>query len=386
MDALAVGMLALLAFSIPLENVYVVGSMGTIARVLGALAFGAGLVRVAARGVLRKPRAFHVFAILFIVWATASAFWAHDADAARSRIGTFAQLLILVALLWDVSSTSATRRKLESAFVLGTAVTSVTLISLSLAGVLQVERYTMVGFNPNYMGAVLAVSIPIAWHLANEVRSRTVRILLAGHVCTAVWAVVLTGSRGALIAVVVGVMVIPLTMHRLRLGTTAILMMVALGTLAVGIRSIPSQPVRRLATIRAEIESGSLNRRGAIWSDAKTRALDHPIMGVGAGNFSSDVHGGVRNSAHNSFIAVYLELGLIGFLLFLLLIWSAARAAWRRPRQRMFGIAILGTLLIAMVPLDAEYLKWTWFTLGLVVAWGYESPVCVADSLGKGMA
>src|ERR1700742_1286438 len=71
----ALWLLALFVFSVPLENSIVIPGIGTIGRIIGAVAFVAGIVAVVESGRFRTPIVPHLMMVLFVVWVCLSYFW-----------------------------------------------------------------------------------------------------------------------------------------------------------------------------------------------------------------------------------------------------------------------------------------------------------------------
>ena len=80
--------------------------------------------------------------------------------------------------------------------------------------------------------------------------------------------------------------------------------------------------------------------RLAVWKRGMSYAADHPLLGVGAGNFeiaegaSLSGERGKWSAPHNAYIQAFADLGIVGGVLFLSLIGvtaSSARRLWR-PR------------------------------------------------------
>ena len=68
--------------------------------------------------------------------------------------------------------------------------------------------------------------------------------------------------------------------------------------------------------------------------------------------------------AHNSFISVLVEEGLVGLWLYLTMLFSVFSSILRLPRlERRFGLVLLATLVTAMLPLTWEDQKATWFIM-----------------------
>src|SRR4029077_13994144 len=93
------------------------------------------------------------------------------------------------------------------AFVLGTMVSSIALVLSFLSGPptgaegSYYGRYTALGFNPGDLALILALSLPISLYLAARDEHFRFRVWFYGvHLVLALSAILLTASRGALIA------------------------------------------------------------------------------------------------------------------------------------------------------------------------------------------
>jgi O-antigen ligase len=123
-----------------------------------------------------------------------------------------------------------------------------------------------------------------------------------------------------------------------------------------------------------------------IWRAAVTVFTERPLTGVGAGNFAfvspyysyyaaliaatrEDGGGGV---AHNVFLSVLAETGMIGLLLFGALLLSAYALAWRllkRGENLGYGLLVgLITYTIAGLTLTWEYVKIPYLIYGSLLA------------------
>ena len=118
----------------------------------------------------------------------------------------------------------------------------------------------------------------------------------------------------------------------------------------------------------------SLARGADIREDLSVRGLEtwqtNPIFGVGSGSYiaASILAGGGTNVAHNTFISVLVENGLVGLGIFLsigvMLLWLI----WHMPaRQRLLWITVLASLLPAWLAGSMEYQKNTWLIFALII-------------------
>lgn len=105
------------------------------------------------------------------------------------------------------------------------------------------------------------------------------------------------------------------------------------------------------------VRTGSAGERLELWEAAGRMLHDHPLAGVGPGNFPSRVRaydkGLGRRGAHNTVVAMFAETGWVGGTLFVALFvagfaGAAATAwrgkAWRAPAAVAAGAALAGYL------------------------------------------
>ena len=73
--------------------------------------------------------------------------------------------------------------------------------------------------------------------------------------------------------------------------------------------------------------------------------------------------------AHNSFLSILVEVGLIGFALFSILLAIAVINAWRQPKwDSYFWLTMLLAWAIGASTLTWEHRKSTWLFLALLIA------------------
>ena len=100
-------------------------------------------------------------------------------------------------------------------------------------------------------------------------------------------------------------------------------------------RFVPQAVLERLGTIGASIGGGSYGGRGALWREAVELLARYPVAGIGVGALASRI-GAV---AHNTFISVAAETGVIGFVLFVSVLAVALAQVARLPMKKLRTVA-----------------------------------------------
>ena len=127
----------------------------------------------------------------------------------------------------------------------------------------------------------------------------------------------------------------------------------------------------RLVTITEEVRDKSVGDRVGIWEKGVEIFADSPVYGNGFDTFTSwyeyyySTDGMRSRNAHNVFLKVLAELGIIGELVLIIImgkiLYSAQRLSNRKETFLLWGI--FSTVLISFVTLSWIYCPSTWFFL-----------------------
>jgi O-antigen ligase len=124
---------------------------------------------------------------------------------------------------------------------------------------------------------------------------------------------------------------------------------------------------QRLGTTYVELTEGDLNQRTGLWREGLASFAEHPLIGVGSSMYRSV--NSLGKVAHNSFLSVLVEVGLVGFALFGIILTIAVIQAWGQPKwDSRFWLTILAVWAIGASALTWEYRKTTWLFLSLLIA------------------
>jgi O-antigen ligase len=371
MIPLAYAFLWVFVFSIPWERLLVLPGVAIIPRVTGAAALALALLAVVMSGRFRRWHVFHVAALLFWVWAGSTLFFSHSGERLPAKFWTFGQLLLVLWMIWELAPSERRQRGLLTAYVFGAYVAALDTILLYRRQAEALRRFAAGGADPNDLAMVLALALPIAWYLGMTYRQPLLRWVCRAYLPVAVVAIGLSGSRGGMVATTVALLVVPLSMTRLSPGrlATAMVMLAVAGALAVAY--VPETLVERLSTIGTELEGGRIGGRGKLWKAGLQAFAYYPVAGYGTGHFKSAITpilGGMSQVAHNSFISVLVEQGLVGFLLYMAMFVSVFRSVMKLPTlERRYTLVLLATLVVAMLPLTWEDRRAVWVILAILL-------------------
>jgi O-antigen ligase len=359
-------------FTIPWEDAFTIAGLNSITRYAGILASGVWLVSVFFRRKIRRLNAFHVFLIVFSLWNVASLIWTVAYDYTYEQAKTYLQLFLLILIIWDLITTKNELFTAMQAYVLGCYIAIVTtIINYSIGRTIRVYdigRYAGVG-NAVELALTLTLGLPLAWHLAtaNQTQNnkflRTVNFI---YIPLSLFAILLTGTRMALLAVIPAFIYILWTYGRIKPLIRVSSFFALMGSMFFLEELIPSTTIDRLGTIINSITSGDLGGRVILWKRSLLIFTQSPLIGMGSGVLRSPLVLGTQ--AHNTFISVLAELGLIGLLLFLFILIIVFQHIFLQEKDlSRLWMAIFSIWVIGVSTLTWEHRKVTWLLFTFII-------------------
>jgi O-antigen ligase len=371
MKGLAYAALWVFVFSIPWEKMLALPGLSIIARATGATALALTVVAVVLSGRMRRLHPFHVAGVLFVAWAGLELLLFHQGERVPYKFLTYAQLLLVLWMIWELASTVQRARGLLTAFVFGAYVSAFETVRLYLREAGALRRFAAGGLDANDLAMVLALALPMAWYLGLTHQQPILRWICRAYVPLGVLTVGLTGSRGGMLATTVALLAIPLSMVRVTPGRLmmSITMLAAAGALAIAYT--PETVIERLASTGTEVEGASFGGRGKLWRAGLAVFPENPVFGFGTGGYKSAITpklGPAAQVAHNSYLSVLVEQGIVGFTLYMLMFVAAFLSIMKLPTlERRLCLVILATLGLAMFPLTWEDRRPVWFVLAALI-------------------
>ncbi|MDQ3136657.1 MAG: O-antigen ligase family protein [Gemmatimonadota bacterium] len=375
MTSVAYGALWFFTFALPWENIIVIPGVGTISRLAGMLALGLAVLAAVVSGRFRRWRFFQTGALLFVIWSAWNTYgggyaFYGDYEMMTAKFRTYVQLLAVLWMIWELAPNERRVRGLLVAFVAGAAVASLNTIFVYRTQGGTLSRFAAVGFDPNDLAATLALALPMAWYLSITYRHPVLRWASRLYLPLAFVAIGLTGSRGGVLAAFTGLLIVPATTTRLSAGRIAMAAITLVASAALALAYIPDATLQRIGSTRAEVEEGTMNGRLRIWKAGVEALVQEPLIGYGTGGFDRAVRPILRYGqvAHNTFLQVIVEQGILGFVLWLLMYGAAFQQVLTMPLlQRRFGYVVLATLGVVFMPLTWDNQKAAWVIPALLV-------------------
>ncbi len=345
-------------------------------------AMGLGAFAIVETGRVRRPAPAHIIMALFVLMAAASYMWSLFPEGTLVQVFSYVQLLTMVWLIWELAPRPRGQIRLMQAYILGTIVSAVDTVYLYLSHQESVyQRYAGAKLDANDLGLIMALSIPISYYLLIRTSGRAGWIYRL-HLVLAGTTVLLTASRGATLASIVALMIVPLTHARLTSRQRFVVFLTVFLLVCGALAFVPSTSWDRLSTVPNEFAQGTFTGRTVIWKAGWEIFRDHPLLGIGANAFRLVVSRILAEPirldqtvlpsappAHNTFLSVLVEQGVIGFALFCALLVILALSLKQMPSfPQTLWIVCLGVWVVGASSLTWEMRKATWFFFGLLIA------------------
>ncbi len=304
----------------------------------------------------------------------------------------FSRLISLVPFFFASTVLIDTKDKFRKVLVMA-------VVAMCIGTAYIVRDYAMYsriygsGFRPggsfgdaNYYALSAVAALPLAYYLFKTTRASRMRLVFLGSMCFITLGIIVSLSRGGLLALFVALYMIFVHSKGKLKGTVLALIVMTV----VAVMFVPSSMWDRFRSMKATIEAQSSgyhdpDARGEVSAGHRLDLLragigmvkDKPLQGVGIGMFKpSTTHylpeiwkPGI---AHNTYMEVAAEAGLPALAVFLALLWTTIRDLKRAEKfykdedtgMLCTGLRIgLVAALVAALFLSAEYEKMLWLSI-----------------------
>jgi O-antigen ligase len=289
-----------------------------------------------------------------------------------ARLLTIIQMLVLFWISYNLFQHQQLIKGALLAFSAGCILLSILQVGGSAAMAIAQGRVSALSQDANTLGSVLSLGLLALLGLAYGRTSQDGRIswlawtgfgsLAAG--------IVLTGSRGALLSLLAGIMCLAArpghTTLRLKMGLIAVLAVCSLVWAAYENDAVRTRWDRTFS-------ESNMSGREKIMPAAWSMFIESPIVGWGPGNNTVELgyrFGRRILDTHNGYLWVLTETGLAGGVPYLIALWLCLRAAWRARHgpEGSLPLALLTSVFLINMSLTWHYRKMFWIILAYSVA------------------
>lgn len=329
---------------------------------------------------------FHVLGFLLLLWVFVSNPSAAWSAGGRNWVFTFLQLFILAWFTGFLLTSPQKHQTLMWLFSL-TAFISAVYAIIQGGNLSEIDpNIRAAGFSQgaNTATRYFVIAFTFFTYLFIATKTRILKIFLFAGIVATFIGVFYTASRSGIMLLAIAIILLVLMQakfkYRLEVGIISVVGLVFLLSFSENI-------LKFVATIFPSISQGTdtVGLRYALWKAGFQMWLDHPIAGVGIGMFPSQLkfypnpqysyfftHGLV---AHNMYVSMLAETGIVGAFLFVALLFSAVINFIKARKlhdkvfdgiQRTWFIVFLVMLAGGMTKTD-QVDKLLWLCLGVSV-------------------
>lgn len=310
---------------------------------------------------------------VYSAWALVTSIFSINAEGAVARWFSFlVPLLVLIYILNRLVTDEKNIRNIMLSFVAGCCIPICIMIYFTMQGVTgELNRMTAFEQDQNELSVMLSIAASFVFILLKQNYPKIVNILLVVFLCVCLVAILLTGSRTGLI-IFLAVSMFGLVSFGKKGILWAVLSIIFITPLILPF--IPESNIERLLETQEQVSEGDFTGRGYVWERGLTAFhSQNPIrmlLGVGYDQFQFlyNQNYGTFTAPHNTYLSVYVELGIIGFLIFLYILFYVFRKTITlcRSNRTLVYLGLFLPIIIAMVTLGLQTRRWLWIILFLI--------------------
>lgn len=347
-----------------------------IAKVVGLFTFAFSGLMLVTQGTHRHFNLFNFMALVLGCWHIIALVWSPDQVWGWEVVNKFTQLVLFSIVYSYIINDAYKLRWAYLAYVAGAIVAFGIIFSNFLNGVFgpYYGRYTVPNIETDSMAIILSLAIPMAVWLYTQYKRTIPKLLCLACVPVIFYGIFLTGTRTGLATGMVGLLYLAFTQRKASFSLKLIYLGVLIALMSAVISLAPKASVERIFSIGKAIETGDLNSREIIWQFSLESWEDQPMIGGGTGSLYHNLnrYHVEFHSAHNSYVHLLAEHGLIGLAIYFLMFGSLLYYIFQCPVEtRFFLLALFTTVAVSQLALHSHKVKEVWFVWSVIAAHGH---------------
>jgi O-antigen ligase len=320
----------------------------------------------------------HTFFFFYLFWSSLSYIWTTTpADTAWRLFLLNFYFMIMVIIYWySIDSKEKLNQAYFAVFIAIFFLARVVDYNFGMGiqeGGGESGRYTAYDIGANEMAITLGFGMTFALYLSSLYKKIWLRLLILGTIPIFISSSFLTGSRMGFVILLIGLIYAVLQISRMQIFEKIVVSLVFIAAIASVIRNIPSDLKQRVFSTWHNASTGNFNEREVIWQIGFDGFKDQPLIGRGVDSFtrmSNNAH--MDLEAHNTYISILVEYGMIGFFIYLLLIGGLFFFIMRlKGADKYFPLILMVQLLFAQLTtnLQDNTILWSFYALMISHCW-----------------
>jgi len=365
-------LLVLMIFLIPWgEGVY-----DGLAKVVAMPTLGLSFVMLMLEGTHRNYTFFNLFAVMLGAWFLVGVWWSPTPHYATEILRTYIMLILMSLMFTYLINGEYKFRVAYQAYVAGCLMATANIFYNFLNGIEgpYYARYTVENIETDNMAILLAFGIPMAVWLYTQANHWAFKALNVGAIPIIFYGIFLTGTRTGLVCGSIGVLYLAFTQRKASFNLKMVYTGLAIGGAVAVVSLAPKKSVERIFSIGEAVASGDLNYRQVIWQHTLSVWKENPILGGGTGSLGHSLNSYYVNFewAHNAYIQILGENGLVGLAIYLMMIGSLLYYALKcQVETKFFLLTLWFTIFISQMTLHSQNLKEVWFVWSVIGVHGF---------------
>ena len=270
----------------------------------------------------------------FMVWSAVTVIWSGSPGGTARQVLSLVGWFVVALLVANLGDVGRMVRCFELATRLGIGLCLAAVVASPWADLWRTGGFAGAFNSKNHLAAFFALTIPMTWHGVREKRRGSgvtfcLQLLLVvasrsvtGYLLVLTWVVVGIAGKG---------------LRRIERRRRPVVAALVIGVLLILVAALPS-----LGFLDALGRDTTLGDRTTIWSAVFDEYKQSPVVGFGLGGVWEHPAGepathlravlpGYLSStpyAHNGYLDIALQEGLVGLLLLSALVWHCLRRCW----------------------------------------------------------
>lgn len=314
---------------------------------------------------------------LFLLWSGLSFFW--SIHYVRTLI-EFLQLT-LAGVVFFLSMILDEEGKFRTIQVIGLVSSLIALLGILEYVFVKTGRIVSTFVNPNPFGTYLLILFLFYWGYTLRKKHWSLYLVSVVYIT----ALFLTGSRGAYLALIISLPFLFLGIEKTRLKKSLLKTILVIGS-GLGITrllmyiapivqknlGLDLSIVDNLLRVSSLIGSSSIGRV-EFWKAAIRVFMEKPITGFGLGTFFQSYFIGYGGNqwysrfAHNHYLQILAELGIVGLVLFLAFILATLWTFWKVFKAKEYPPYFIGIVAAFIGFLAHIFIEFSWNFPGVTV-------------------